>query len=107
MNLTDFLASKPLFYDKIDYDRFPAIYTKYSSLFKLPKIVHIVGTNAKGSTGRALAHMLLKKGVKVGHYSSPHILKFNERIWLNGSDVNGQYERQGHKSVLNILDKVP
>jgi dihydrofolate synthase/folylpolyglutamate synthase len=105
MNLTDFLASKPLFYDKIDYDRFPAIYTKYSSLFKLPKIVHIVGTNAKGSTGRALAHMLLKKGVKVGHYSSPHILKFNERIWLNGSDVDDNMLEDTHKFLQNKLKK--
>jgi len=60
MELENFLNLKPLYYDKIDYERFPKIYKKIESNFKLPKIIHIVGTNAKGSTGRALAHLLHK-----------------------------------------------
>jgi len=103
MTLDKFLALKPLYYDKIDYNRFPNIYKKIKHYFMLPKIVHIVGTNGKGSTGRTLAHLLYAKGVRVGHYSSPHILKFNERIWLDGEDVDDDTLEITHKKLQNLL----
>jgi dihydrofolate synthase/folylpolyglutamate synthase len=105
MSLAAFLAQKPLFYDKIDYERFPRIYTSIKEHFVLPKVVHIVGTNAKGSTGRALAHLLYKSGKNVGHYSSPHILKFNERIWFNGSDIDDETLEIYHLKLQKYLDK--
>ncbi len=106
MNELDiFLAKKPLFYDKIDYDRFPSIWQKYKGAFLLPKIIHIVGTNAKGSTGRFLAHYLYKQGVSVGHYSSPHILNFNERIWQNGKNVDNDILNEHHIRLQLILEK--
>jgi dihydrofolate synthase/folylpolyglutamate synthase len=100
-----FLAQKPLYYDKIDYDRFPRIYDKIKKHFRLPKIIHIVGTNAKGSTGRALAHILHKSGKSVGHYSSPHIINFNERIWINGKDVTNEVLESFHGKLLKLLLK--
>ena len=103
MTLDKFLALKPLYYDKIDYDRFPTIYKKIKKHFKLPKIVHIVGTNGKGSTGRTLAHFLHVKGLHVGHYSSPHIVKFNERIWVDGEDVDDDILEVAHKELQNLL----
>ncbi|WP_458699695.1 bifunctional folylpolyglutamate synthase/dihydrofolate synthase [Sulfurospirillum sp. 1307] len=105
MNLDTFLSAKPLYYANIDYARFPSIFKKYTYLFKLPKIVHIVGTNAKGSTGRALAHLLHVKGVSVGHYSSPHILRFNERIWLNGDDVSDEKLELAHEFLSENIKK--
>lgn len=103
--LTNFLDSKPLYYDEIDYERFPKIYEKIKTHFNLPKIIHLVGTNGKGTTGRFLASALYKNGFKVGHYTSPHILKFNERIWLNGSDINDDILEQSHMRLVDILDK--
>ena len=88
MNLNLFLEQKPLFYDVIDYARFPKIYYAIAHHFKLPKIIHIVGTNGKGTTGRFLAHMLRQNHLHVGHYTSPHIVAFNERIWIDGSYVD-------------------
>ncbi len=103
MILTEFLKSKPLYYAKIDYNRFPNVYKKIQSSFKLPKIIHIVGTNAKGSTGRALAHLLHVKGLHVGHYSSPHISKFNERIWVDGKDVDDVLLESTHQKLQKLL----
>ena len=37
-----------------------------------------------------IAHLAYKSGQSVGHYSSPHILKFNERIWMDGADVSDE-----------------
>lgn len=104
MQLQPFLATKPLFYDEIDFDRMPKAYQSIASHLTLPKIVHIVGTNGKGTTGRFLAQMLLSNGFKVGHYTSPHILQFNERIWLNGTDVNDETLEQAHQELLLWLD---
>ena len=70
---------------------------------KRPKTVHIVGTNGKGSTGRMVAHLAQKSGLSVGHFSSPHILKFNERIWLDGSDVSDKVLEIAHQRLFGIL----
>lgn len=105
MTLKSFLNDKPLYYDKIDYGRFPKIFKKIECNFQLPQIVHIVGTNAKGSTGRALAHLLHVSGEKVGHYSSPHIVNFNERIWINGKDADDVLLETMHQKLQIILEK--
>ncbi len=103
--IKDFLEKKPLYYDEIDYGRMPRIYNTVKSHFKLPKIIHIVGTNAKGSTGRYLSNALHVKGLKVGHYTSPHILNFNERIWIDGCDVDNEILEKNHKKLFALLTK--
>ncbi len=103
--LTDFLDSKPLYYDEIDYERFPKIFEKIKHHFNTPKIIHLIGTNGKGTTGRFLATALFNNGFKVGHYTSPHILKFNERIWINGADVDDEVLDKNHLRLVDILDK--
>jgi dihydrofolate synthase/folylpolyglutamate synthase len=103
MTLDDFLARKPLFYDVIDYERFPKTYQKIAQLLPKPKIIHLVGTNGKGSTGRFLATALHRFGKKVGHYTSPHILRFNERIWMDGSDIDDEAMEAAHEKLLLLL----
>ena len=105
MKLEEFLNNKPLFYKEIDYERMPRVWHKIKDNFRLPEIIHIVGTNGKGSTGRFLAYYLYKSGFKVGHYTSPHILRFNERIWINGKDIDDLSLQTAHKKLLSILDK--
>ncbi len=103
MSLNDFLEQKPLFYDAIDYERFPKAYQKIKHFLSIPKIIHLVGTNGKGSTGRFLATALHRSGKKVGHYTSPHILRFNERIWINGTDVSDETLEKAHQKLLTFL----
>lgn len=104
MNLEPFLAQKPLFYDVIDYERFPRAYVRVSNFLNHPKIIHMVGTNGKGSTGRFLATALHRTGKKTGHYTSPHISKINERIWIDGEDVSEGELEKGHRKLIGILD---
>ncbi len=101
--LEAFLAKKPLYYDKIDLERMPKAWESIKEHIKLPKIIHIIGTNGKGSTGRFLAHYLHRAGFSIGHYTSPHIVKFNERIWINGSDVSDERLEEAHKKLSNTL----
>ena len=51
------------------------------------KFIHVAGTNGKGSTSAMLASILQKAGYKVGLYTSPFILRFNERMQINGQDI--------------------
>lgn len=104
-NLDSFLAQKPLYYNEIDYTRMPRAYEAIKSQLNLPKIIHLVGTNGKGTTGRFLATALKEAGYSVGHYTSPHIVKFNERIWLNGSDIDDQHLEILHTRLLQLLPK--
>jgi len=53
---------------------------------RLP-VVHIAGTNGKGSTSAMLASILQQAGYKVGLYTSPHIRLFNERVRINGQVI--------------------
>ncbi len=103
MKLDDFLSSKPLFYDVIDYERFPRAYARISDQLPRPRIIHVVGTNGKGSTGRFLAEALHRSGKKTGHYTSPHILRFNERIWIDGEDIADDALERAHERLLSIL----
>jgi len=103
--LQNFLNAKPLFYDTIDYTRMPKVYERIKEQLPSLKIIHIIGTNGKGTTGRFLASALYALGFSVGHYTSPHILKFNERIWLNGNDIDDEALEQAHTKLQNILNK--
>ena len=105
ISLGEFLQNKPLYYEKIDYERMPNIYKKIKNNLPHPKIIHVVGTNGKGTTGRFLSSALHHKGFNVGHYTSPHILKFNERIWKNGSDANDEALEVAHKKLSTLLSK--
>lgn len=101
--LKHFLDNKPLYYKEIDHKRVHHAYALLKPHIIQPRTVHVVGTNGKGSTGRMVAHLAYKSGINVGHYTSPHILKFNERIWLDGEDVSDEVLERAHQKLFAIL----
>lgn len=103
LKISKFLENKPLFYKEIDRTRMHRAWQSVSGNVKIPKLIHIIGTNGKGSTGRFLALMLRKAGKSVGHYTSPHIFDFSERFWLNGSTVGYDELESAHEKLLKIL----
>ncbi len=103
--LSSFLDAKPLYYTEIDYTRMPRIYEKIKSHLPSLKIIHLIGTNGKGTTGRFLASALYSLGYKTGHYTSPHILDFNERIWLDGNNISDETLDTTHENLQTILSK--
>ncbi len=54
------------------------------------KSIHVAGTNGKGSTASLIASVLSELGYKTGLYTSPHLLRFNERIRINGEEITDQ-----------------
>jgi len=105
ISLNEFLDNKPLYYKEIDHKRVHIAYSLLKPHIKRATTIHIVGTNGKGSTGRIVAYLAFCSGASVGHFSSPHILKFNERIWLNGADSSDEILEDAHKRLFDILSK--
>lgn len=100
--LDNFLKNKPLFYKEIDRARMSNAFKFVQGAFKIPKIIHVVGTNGKGSTGRFLAQMLARDH-SVGHYTSPHIFEFRERFWINGAVASADALETAHERLIKIL----
>ncbi|BBH47339.1 bifunctional tetrahydrofolate synthase/dihydrofolate synthase [Pseudomonas sp. KU43P] len=55
-----------------------------------PRVVTVTGTNGKGSTCAFVASMLRAQGLKVGVYSSPHLLRYNERVLIDGHEASDE-----------------
>ena len=52
------------------------------------KCVHVAGTNGKGSIASTLSSILSASGYKTGVFTSPHLVKFNERICINNRPIS-------------------
>lgn len=52
------------------------------------KTIHVTGTNGKGSVSSMITNILLAANLKTGKFTSPHLVKYNERITINGQDVD-------------------
>ena len=54
------------------------------------KFVHIAGTNGKGSTLEYISNALIMSGYRVGQFTSPFILRYNDRIRINGEEISDE-----------------
>ena len=63
------------------------------------KIIHVAGTNGKGSTASFISSILQSDGYKVGLYTSPHLVDFTERININNKQIN-------RKKVSELLERI-
>ena len=57
---------------------------------KIPKVIHIAGTNGKGSTAAILKSILNRHGFTTHVYTTPHLVNFNERIQLNSKNISNK-----------------
>ncbi len=67
--------------------------------------VHVAGTNGKGSTSAMLASSLTEAGYKTGLYTSPHLIKFNERIRLDGKPISDKDLADATVKVKRAMEK--
>jgi dihydrofolate synthase / folylpolyglutamate synthase len=70
------------------------------------KLIHIAGTNGKGSTTAMITKMLIGFGYKVGMYTSPYLEEFEERIQINGEKIKKDTLVNLLGQVKNAIDKV-
>jgi dihydrofolate synthase/folylpolyglutamate synthase len=55
------------------------------------KAIHVAGSNGKGSTASFISSILQEFGFRTGLYTSPHFIRFNERVQINGKQISDDY----------------
>ncbi|MDD7804226.1 MAG: bifunctional tetrahydrofolate synthase/dihydrofolate synthase, partial [Endozoicomonas sp. (ex Botrylloides leachii)] len=75
---------------ELSLERIKSVATDMALLKPAPFVITVAGTNGKGSTIALLESILLAAGYKVGVFTSPHFLHFNERIHINGNRIDNE-----------------
>ena len=76
---------------KVGLEHTVQLLDKIGNPHKKLRLVHVAGTNGKGSTCLIITKILIDHGFKVGLYTSPHLKKFNERIQINHCQISDEY----------------
>ncbi|WP_318411653.1 bifunctional tetrahydrofolate synthase/dihydrofolate synthase [Photobacterium leiognathi] len=80
-------------------DRVKAVGQKAELLKPAPCVITVAGTNGKGSTCAMLEAILIEAGYKVGVYSSPHLVRYNERVRINNQELDDSEHTKAFASV--------
>ncbi len=80
----EYFGSKP------GLERISALMDKLGDPQDSLKVIHVAGTNGKGSTTAMLTYILKENGYKVGTYTSPHLESYNERFMINGKNIKDE-----------------
>jgi dihydrofolate synthase/folylpolyglutamate synthase len=72
---------------ELGLDRVKAVATKLDLLTPAPRVFTVAGTNGKGTTCVTLEAILMAAGYRVGVYSSPHLVRYTERVRIQGAEL--------------------
>nr|WP_319555092.1 bifunctional tetrahydrofolate synthase/dihydrofolate synthase [uncultured Vibrio sp.] len=97
----DYLANIHSSAIDLGLDRVQAVANKANLTKPAPTVITVAGTNGKGSTCALMEAILLDAGYSVGVYSSPHLIRYNERVRINGIDV----EDAKHCQAFDYVEK--
>lgn len=86
------------FHIKLGLDNIDKLLKHIGNPEKNIKAFHIAGSNGKGSTCAFMSSILQEYGYKVGLFSSPHLVRFNERIKINGKEIDDN-------EIINFLER--
>ena len=70
------------------------------------KIIHVAGTNGKGSVTAYLNAMLIAEGLSTGMFISPHLVDINERIVINGENISDSDFEKSFNKVITTVNKM-
>ncbi|MDO5444099.1 MAG: folylpolyglutamate synthase/dihydrofolate synthase family protein [Eubacteriales bacterium] len=84
----EYINSTEWFGSKLGLERINELMDRLGNPQDKLKFVHIAGTNGKGSCSAMLASVLKAAGYKTGLYTSPYIYRFNERMQINGKEID-------------------
>lgn len=85
-----YIHSLKRFSDNAPFENLKAVLKKFNNPQNGLKVIHIAGTNGKGSTAAMLSNVFIGAGYKTGLFVSPFIIDFTERIQINGEFINRQ-----------------
>ena len=109
MNVIEHIHSHGRFSGKAGLHRIKALCDALENPQDKLKFIHLAGTNGKGSTATMIASVMEKAGYKTGLFTSPFLVKFNERIKINGQMISDsdleRFTEKVSKAEQNI--KIP
>jgi dihydrofolate synthase/folylpolyglutamate synthase len=83
---------------KLGLDNINSFLNEIGKPYQKLKMFHVAGSNGKGSTSAFLASIMMEYNYKVGLYTSPHFVRFNERIKINGKEIPDE-------SIASFIDQ--
>ena len=104
--IVELLQSQGKFYINLGLERIETALQKLDNPHKNLKVIHIAGTNGKGSVASTLANILRCAGFKVGLYTSPHLVEYTERIKINNVEILKEDFAKYVSCVCEIADNL-
>ncbi|MGN1140421.1 MAG: bifunctional folylpolyglutamate synthase/dihydrofolate synthase, partial [Oliverpabstia sp.] len=102
----EYIEELPRFTRKHTMEHTREFLKRLGSPAKDRKIIHVAGTNGKGSVCAYMQAILEAEGKKTGFFTSPHLVKINERIQLDREPVSDEKFYQAFLKTLNVVKKM-
>lgn len=102
----DFISSTYKFGVKLGLENISRLLERLGNPQEKFKIIHVAGTNGKGSTCSMLSSILVEEGYKTGLYTSPFLEVFNERFRINNQNASDELVAKATTIVKNEIDKL-
>ncbi|MDO4485153.1 MAG: folylpolyglutamate synthase/dihydrofolate synthase family protein [Bacillota bacterium] len=106
INAVEKLHEFDKFGSRLGMERMNVVLEKLGNPHENLRVIHVAGTNGKGSVCKYLEEGLAACGYKVGLYTSPYIERFNERIRLGGHDISDEDLGIYTEKVLEAVDEM-
>jgi dihydrofolate synthase / folylpolyglutamate synthase len=100
----DFLYRLGEFNIKLGLDTIRSMLNHLGNPHNHPRIIHIAGTNGKGSTLKTIEKLLVESGYRTGSTVSPHLVSFNERFRINGCAIDDERLNAAFRQVCKACD---
>ncbi len=88
--ICEYILSIPKFAKKVGTEEMSILLKRVGNPEKSYRSIHIAGTNGKGSVTTMISNILTESGLRVGVFTSPHLLKMNERIRIGSKDISDE-----------------
>lgn len=101
----ELLTSQSKFHINLGLERVEAVLNLLANPQDEMKVIHVAGTNGKGSVCSIIANVLKCANQKVGLYTSPHLVEYTERIKINGVEIEQDEFADYVQKVCDLADK--
>lgn len=101
--VTEYILAIPKFAEKIGTEDLRKLMKELGDPQDKPKTVHVAGTNGKGSTTEMLRLMLSEAGYRTGSFTSPHLVRINERIAIDGEMISDEDFIRCFRTVIEAV----
>jgi dihydrofolate synthase/folylpolyglutamate synthase len=102
----DYLDSLLKFGIKFGLDRITALADAFGNPHKQLRVIHVAGTNGKGSTCTFIASILREAGYRTGVYLSPYVFDVRERIQIDGNNISEDEFAALATEIRPVADKI-